>query len=337
DDVLAPFCSGTIVAPRVVLTAAHCFEGKRPGAPYEVFLGDDVAKGGELHAVEKIVLPTGYDGGNGAGDLAILILDSPASATPVTRGSLAAGDDGKPVKMAGFGITEDGGGIGTKRSGSGSITSIDSGDFRIGPSPSMTCQGDSGGPIFLGSDLVGVTSYGDPGCTTFADNARVDVASAFIDDAIASVADAGSGADAGAPTGICSGTCTSAEQCAAGFDCNVGEDGTGQCSLSGLPPGDFGAACTTDDTCASHTCARYGSSANACACLAPCAAIPPEPDAAAPTADASTSDAPPPSDDGCSCRSTGNPAGSDVGGFGVLALFALAFARVSGRRRANAV
>lgn len=356
DDVLAPFCSGIVIAPRVVLTAAHCFEGKRPGEPYEVFLGDDVAKGGELHGVERVVLPSAYDGGNGAGDLAVLILDSAASATPAKRGTLSSGDVGKTVKLAGFGVTGDGGGIGTKRFGTGKITSVKSGAFEIGPAPSMTCQGDSGGPLLLpqggGERLVGITSFGDPGCATFADNARIDVAAAFLDDAIASVADAGTGpdADAGADAGagagaapnICSGSCTTAAQCGSGFDCNVSDDGTGICSLAGMAPGDLGASCATDDVCPSHICARFGSAAAACACLTPCVAIPPKPDAALPPSDASIDVPAPPDNGGCSCRTSTNPTRSDTSGLALdvsalVGLLAIARRRrrVSGCRRAT--
>jgi V8-like Glu-specific endopeptidase len=326
DDTLAPFCSGVLVAPQVVLTAAHCFLGHRPGEPYEVFFGDDVTGPGETYGVARVVTPDGYDGGNGGGDLALLVLDSPATATPVAIGTVAETDVGKTVSMVGFGIAtpDDGRGIGTKRIGTALIDTVESAEFKITPSPSMSCDGDSGGPIFLGESLIGVTSYGDPGCTMFAENARVDAyQSSFIAPVVASAADAGTAIDpAGSPPkNVCSGSCTDATQCGPGFDCPASPSGPAHCTLNGLPAGDFAARCTTDSDCASSTCARLGSAPTSCLCLEACAVVPPDLDAAADASTAST----PGSSSGCSCRSTVNSSrSSDALGFSIL-LMAAAF------------
>ncbi len=311
NDALAPFCSGVLVAPRVVLTAAHCFVGKRPGAPYEVFFGADVAGVGEERSVTKIVTPDTYDGGNGGGDLALLVLDSAATAAPIALGSLTAGDVGKTVKMAGFGITEDGGGIGVKRFGTGNIQSIDTDTFRTTPSPSMTCDGDSGGPLLLsgagGDVIVGITSFGDPGCTMFAENARVDTFAAFIGGVIADTPDAGADPDPAdsPPANVCNGSCTSANECGAGFDCPASPDAPGRCTLDGLPPGDFGDTCTDDSQCTSAICARLGSAPTSCRCLSACAVSGPSFDG---SVDADGGSAPPDTSTGCGCRFAGNSA-----------------------------
>ncbi|MGH7327291.1 MAG: trypsin-like serine protease, partial [Polyangiaceae bacterium] len=237
---------------------------------------------------------------------------------PVTLGSLAAGDVGKTVKMAGFGITEDGGGIGVKRVGTGIIQSIDTETFRMTPSPSMTCDGDSGGPLFLsgagGDELVGITSYGDPGCTMFAENARVDAFAAFIDGVIAGAPDGGADPDPAdsPPANVCSGSCASATECGAGFDCPASADAPGKCTLNGLPAGDFGDKCTEDNDCPSAICARLGSSATSCRCLTACAISGPSFDG---SVDAGSNPAPPDTSTGCACRFAGSRFAGNSAGF----------------------
>jgi secreted trypsin-like serine protease len=109
-------CTGTVVSPRVVLTAAHCVEDLRFGgftaaADYKVATGRanprrDVT--GEVLRVSATHVFPGFDPGTTHGDAALLILASPTTAPPIP---LAAAADaplyagGAPVQLAGWGLT----------------------------------------------------------------------------------------------------------------------------------------------------------------------------------------------------------------------------------------
>jgi secreted trypsin-like serine protease len=109
-------CSGTVIAPRVVLTAGHCVEdlhfgGFTAATDYKVATGRanprrDVT--GEVLRVSGTHVFPGFDPGTTHSDAALLILASPTTAPAIPLAAAADGPlyaGGAPVTLAGWGLT----------------------------------------------------------------------------------------------------------------------------------------------------------------------------------------------------------------------------------------
>jgi hypothetical protein len=173
----ALLCSGVIVAPHVVLTAAHCGSAAT--------LRTVSLRGTTVRAV---VVHPAYDASSQNNDLAALIVESALSPS-ATLGALGA--VGSELSIVGFGATaSDGGTAGARREGRAKVASVSATEFVVSPGPSLTCAGDSGGAAFAdGGALVGITSRGDAACVERSVFTRIDAARAFIDAVIAANAD----------------------------------------------------------------------------------------------------------------------------------------------------
>ncbi len=150
-------CSGTIIAPSTVLTAAHCSFGQS----YTVTTGD----GQDLPVADVIPNPDYVNGGDATqpNDVGIIHLSQPTDITPVAYSTSALGQDavGQTVKLVGYGYdSHSGGGAGTKRQIEVPIDTVTSTHFSVGDSEHTSCHGDSGGPALLNGKIIGVTSYG---------------------------------------------------------------------------------------------------------------------------------------------------------------------------------
>lgn len=109
-------CTGSVVAPRVILTAAHCADdvdhgGLTPAKDYALATG--VSGPGEaqpenvFRVTETHVFP-GFDPGTLHGDAAILVLDRPTTAPVLALagpGDAALYAGGATVQLAGWGLT----------------------------------------------------------------------------------------------------------------------------------------------------------------------------------------------------------------------------------------
>ncbi|HEY8088106.1 MAG TPA: trypsin-like serine protease, partial [Polyangiaceae bacterium] len=170
-------CSGTVVAPHIVLTAAHCvlpevIDGAR------VVVGSSVASPTATIPVAHAVAHPQFDPVALTNDVAILVLSGAAPVSPVPFGT-APPAVGASVALAGWGVTaEDAGDSGEKRQGTGVVGSVDANTFGVGSVPSQPCEGDSGGPAFVTASGVtsveGITSQGDAACVAGATYTRVD-------------------------------------------------------------------------------------------------------------------------------------------------------------------
>lgn len=271
-------CSGTVIDPHVVLTAAHCIVPQiERGA--SVVVGSSVSAPVASLPIAAFRVHPAYDPTTFANDAAVLVLGSSAPVAPEQMGTVAP-RVGSTVGVVGWG--ESGattGDYGTKRAGTAMVTAVDPLAFEVGPNPSQPCTGDSGGPAIGSQDgtsvVVGITSHGDPACTSTATYTRVDaVAGDFVSPMLARLGagTAGTGerclypeqCAAGASSCVaaadqpslayCTGACSVAADCPTGMLCVEQDLGGSQCRYPVPTPGAFGGHCAVDTDCYEGVC-----------------------------------------------------------------------------------
>lgn len=171
------YCSGTLIAPDVVLTAGHCAETM----PSTVRL-NTTDYNGTSGVTARVRSVTAYPNWQSTYDIAVVVLDAPVQGvtprTVATSCTYTAGwTNGANVELVGFGATDVQAQANNSRlyqvavpltdamcaDGNGCKTGVSpGGEFVAGGDGRDSCNGDSGGPVYMdtprGTLLVGAVS-----------------------------------------------------------------------------------------------------------------------------------------------------------------------------------
>jgi MYXO-CTERM domain-containing protein len=276
-------CTGTLIAPDLVLTAAHCISPGVIGysSQQEVTANTQVVldaenifngSGRAIRAAETYPHPDFSLSSLGDNDIGLIRLAQSVTdrePTPINRLHEDA-PVGLSVTMVGYGASQVGGG------GAGQLFVLPEkkatacANYGVTDSKllcysqtdgSGKCEGDSGGPSYavIGGvqRVVGVTSFGDQSCAQFGADTRVDAELDFLYSVAPELQCQAEGA--------CNEAC-GIDGLAADPDCPIcsrdsecGDDqvcGTdGRCVPAPFTPGGDGSACASNEECGSHICA----------------------------------------------------------------------------------
>lgn len=311
-------CTGTLVAPDLVLTAAHCISPRSLGQPSQQAVTDGTVvffdstnlpvNGQTINAADTIPHPSFVQPGDP--DVGLIRLANPKNdrePSPINFDPGAA-PPGTAVDMVGYGVNDSGGAgplfyLANKVTTSCSAGGFSDATFLCFNQQDGTgkCSGDSGGPSFLaGTDtVVGITSFGDRDCQVFGADMRTDASADFL---MANAPELLCGVDA-----VCNEDCDADPDCSEGGDAgglgNACGEGEPECEIGFCASGPGGMRCTRDcdpaasDCPAGFDCLETSGDSGACW---------------------------PAEDGGC------NASGSSAGGLGLLVLIALVAVR---RRR----
>jgi V8-like Glu-specific endopeptidase len=271
-------CTGTLVSPNVVVTAAHCVD---IASSISFWIGADIASPAAMIGAASWHAHPYWDGWAPNYDIGVVILNGDPIAfgmTPIPVNCSTTRLAGQTIQAAGYGKTTPYDEDNTQRWWTTLPVNSESGDTYTTYSASTgTCQGDSGGPmLYTKGDgyvyVMGVVSSGDTeSCLGQTYWPRTDYYCSFLDDYITLDPCMGETYQGRCNSSLaiwCDGGTVQIQDCAAtGYDCAADASGNFRC----VPPADVCAGETFQGRCDGATavwcelervmtrdCASYG-------------------------------------------------------------------------------
>jgi secreted trypsin-like serine protease len=191
-------CTASLIAPTVLVTAAHCIDAaNHPSYLFGAFFGDDPSVYANLSQLEPHLAPAAAVHPHPqysptapfTADIGVVVLQAAATPAPLLlrRAPLDGSIVGAAARLVGYGQTVYGQFNAQKYQAATSVASLPGDDtVVVGDATHRSCVGDSGGPalVVLGGveSIIGVDSYTNTtGCIEPAHYRRVDAYLTFLD------------------------------------------------------------------------------------------------------------------------------------------------------------